>query len=136
MQFVEKPNPVTKRRIKRLNKISSGVNSSHFTNSQEFSTSNIKESSIPNNFEPSQFNSQESSGTFGLSGLCLDKDTTYFAQDMCNICLIKPKDGFFNHKKTSHNYSCYNCSKRVWRQTGKCPICNSKIMCVTKGIVV
>ncbi|VVC35519.1 Zinc finger, RING/FYVE/PHD-type [Cinara cedri] len=140
-QLVElKPNPVTKRRLKRLNKIHTEVqqNSLPFTNSQEeSSTSSFQKINLSNYYEPSQSH-QETSGTFGLSSLCLTKDTNdkiYFEEDICNICFLKPKNGFFNHEKTSHNYCCYSCAKRIWLQTGKCPICNIKIAYVTKKII-
>lgn len=54
--------------------------------------------------------------------------------EMCNICLINPKNGIFNHGKIGHIFSCYSCSKKIWSNTHKCPICNQKIKFLTKMV--
>lgn len=135
--FENNPNPITKKRIKHLNKLSNCEveNSSHFTNSQEPSTSS-QETTTSISHKLSQSNTQES-GSFGLSKLCMSNkiDKSYTAE-LCNICFIKPKDGIFNHHKTGHVYCCYTCAKHIWIQSGKCPICNLKIRYVTRADVV
>jgi len=110
------------KRIKRLNTVS-----------------NCSEASSPykNSQESCQSNSQ---GSFGISGLCLSQEssTNTFENDRhsCNVCLLKPKNGIFNHGKTSHVYCCYSCAKKIWSRSGKCPICKLKIRYVTKAITV
>lgn len=84
--------------------------------------------------------SQESGGSFGLSNLCLTQESTTDiskkSMDLCNICLLKPKNGVFNHRKIGHRYCCYLCAKKIWAKTGRCPVCKLKIRYVTKIIFV
>lgn len=107
--------------------------------SQELYTTNSQELCATNSQELCVTNSQES-GSFGLSSLYLSQnsvsDINEDTADSCNICFLKPKNGIFNHGKTSHIYCCYTCAKHVWSKSGKCPICNLKIRYVTKGVVV
>lgn len=82
------------------------------------------------------FASQESTGSFGMSGLYFSQESKTDPFDitgnLCNVCCLKPKNGLFCHEKSSHNYSCYPCSKKIWRKSGKCPICNITVKYVTK----
>lgn len=55
---------------------------------------------------------------------------------LCNACLIRPKNGIFNHGKIAHIYCCYLCAKKIWHQTNRCPVCNRKIRYVTKMITI
>lgn len=93
--------------------------------------------------------SQESSGSFGISSLYLSQkenennvendrviEINRSAQNLCNVCLMRPKNGVFNHGKTSHAYSCYPCSKKIWNRTGRCPVCNVKVKHIVRIIVV
>lgn len=84
--------------------------------------------------------SQGSSSSFGMSGLCLSQDSLIGefenTKNLCQICFIKPKNGIFNHGKTSHIYCCYTCAKHIWTKTNKCPICNIKVRYVTKSVNV
>lgn len=57
-------------------------------------------------------------------------------ESFCNVCFINPKNSIFNHGKTGHIFCCYKCAKKIFSQSGKCPICNFKIKYVTKLIVV
>jgi len=57
-------------------------------------------------------------------------------ENLCNICLIMPKNGVFNHGKIGHIYCCYPCAKQLRRKSDKCPICNLKVRFITKLITV
>lgn len=52
--------------------------------------------------------------------------------NLCNVCLVNPKNGAFNHGNFSHIYCCYTCAKKVQLMTNNCPICKKKIDKVTK----
>lgn len=90
-----------------------------------------------NHQEPYTSYSQES-GSFGISSMSLKCKTDVLKNslNLCSICLLKPKNGIFNHGNTSHLYCCYTCAKRIWIRKGKCPICNSKVSYVTKLNIV
>lgn len=55
-------------------------------------------------------------------------------KNLCNICLVMPKNGIFNHGKVGHIFSCYQCAKHIWRTSNRCPVCNVKVQFVTKMI--
>jgi len=57
-------------------------------------------------------------------------------ENLCNICLIMPKNAVFNHGKIGHIYCCYPCAKRLKKKSDKCPICNLKVKFITKMISV
>lgn len=99
----------------------------------------VKESTVHKDSQDTCTSNSQESGSFGLSSLWLSQenttDTKYKSENSmntCNICLIRKKNGLFNHGKTSHVYSCYTCAKLLWSRTGKCPICNLNIRSVTK----
>lgn len=52
--------------------------------------------------------------------------------NMCNICSKLPKNGVFNHGKIGHIFSCYPCTKNIWKKSNKCPICNTRVQYITK----
>lgn len=54
------------------------------------------------------------------------------AKNLCNICFMMPKNSSFNHGKTGHIYSCYPCTKKIWKKSNRCPACNLKVKSVTK----
>lgn len=54
------------------------------------------------------------------------------AKNLCNVCLMMPKNSSFNHGKTGHIYSCYPCTKKIWKKSNRCPACNLKVKSVTK----
>lgn len=56
--------------------------------------------------------------------------------NLCNICFLNSRNGIINHGKIGHIITCYSCAKRLWSTSNKCPLCNVKIKCVTKMIVV
>lgn len=122
--FEVKPDPKQKK-IKSLNKLS-----------------NYKKE------DNSNMDSQESSGSFGLSNLQLSQGKIDGSENnqimkndeniknLCNVCFIRPKNGVFNHGKTSHAYSCYPCTKNIWNTTGRCPVCNIRVKHIAKIIIV
>jgi len=56
--------------------------------------------------------------------------------DLCIICFFNKRNGIINHGKIGHIITCYSCAKRLWSTSNRCPLCNVKIKCVTKMIVV
>ena len=52
--------------------------------------------------------------------------------DLCGLCGLRPVDGAFMHGNTGHQLYCYSCSKRVWRERKKCPMCRRTIGKVVK----
>ncbi|RZF41250.1 hypothetical protein LSTR_LSTR010478 [Laodelphax striatellus] len=52
--------------------------------------------------------------------------------ETCETCMARPKDGVFIHTKIVHRYSCYRCSKKIWKEIGRCPLCNNKVCNVKK----
>ena len=55
---------------------------------------------------------------------------------LCNFCLERPKNACFVHQKISHQLCCYQCAKKIYRQTGHCPVCRRKIEKITKNVMV
>jgi hypothetical protein len=56
--------------------------------------------------------------------------------DMCVTCLENPRNGIFVHSKIGHICCCYKCALKVWKEAGRCPVCNCKVNTVLKAIVV
>ena len=56
--------------------------------------------------------------------------------DMCVTCLVNPKNGIFVHRKIGHICCCYKCALKVWKEAGRCPVCNCKVNTVLKAIVL
>lgn len=90
---------------------------------------------------PSKCSQESSSSTFSEKKNFNSKDIETSkaevdenSNDLCNICLSKPKNGVFNHGKIGHVYCCYTCAKLLWKKSNKCPLCNAKIKFVTKMI--
>lgn len=54
------------------------------------------------------------------------------SSDLCGLCGLRPVDGAFMHGNTGHQLYCYSCSKRVWRERKKCPVCRRTIAKVVK----
>lgn len=48
-------------------------------------------------------------------------------KDKCMTCLSENVNGLFLHGKTSHRCCCYKCSKKIWAETRRCPMCRRKI---------
>lgn len=147
MQLFESKPGSKPKSIKRLTKMSNYVQESGLCkNSRELNhlehcPSYSQDSSCASiSQEPCISNSQES-GSFGISGLCVESlnntiDMFQNSINLCSVCLLKPKNGIFNHGKSAHVYCCYNCAKQIWNRSGKCPICNLKIRYVTKLNIV
>lgn len=148
MQLFESKPDSKPKSIKRLTKMSNYIQESGLCkNSHESFELNPLENcpSYSQNLcasisqEPGISNSQES-GSFGISGLYVESlnNTDMFQNsiNLCSVCLLKPKNGIFNHGKSAHVYCCYNCAKQIWNRSGKCPICNLKVRYVTKLNIV
>ncbi|XP_013139396.1 PREDICTED: E3 ubiquitin-protein ligase Mdm2-like [Papilio polytes] len=56
--------------------------------------------------------------------------------NMCIICVSKPKSGVFVHGRIAHICCCYNCAVKVWAKAKRCPICNCKVSNVLKAVVM
>jgi E3 ubiquitin-protein ligase Mdm2 len=54
--------------------------------------------------------------------------------DMCIMCMVKPKNGIFVHRKIGHIYCCYKCALKTWVEGGRCPVCNCKVNSVLKAV--
>ncbi|XP_022194088.2 E3 ubiquitin-protein ligase Mdm2 isoform X2 [Nilaparvata lugens] len=52
--------------------------------------------------------------------------------ETCETCMARPKDGVFIHTNIVHRYSCYKCSMKIWKEIGRCPLCNNKVCNVKK----
>lgn len=94
-------------------------------------------------FRNKEFLNSLNSGLFSSqqSDTPIQKDDVHYKNEnsdknLCNACLMKPKDGIFNHGNTSHVYCCYTCAKRIWRIKSRCPVCNRKVRYVTKMVAV
>lgn len=62
-------------------------------------------------------------------------NNSFYQEPLCSTCFVNPKNGIFVHGKWAHIYSCYKCSLKIWSETGRCPICNTKVSQVLKGVV-
>ncbi|KAK7601981.1 hypothetical protein V9T40_009422 [Parthenolecanium corni] len=47
--------------------------------------------------------------------------------EKCLACLRSSTNALFLHGKTGHRCCCYPCAKRIWLESGRCPICRSKV---------
>ncbi|XP_014256552.1 protein Mdm4-like [Cimex lectularius] len=56
--------------------------------------------------------------------------------ELCQICLVRRKDGGFCHGNIIHVYSCYKCSVRAYKQSGRCPVCNIRTRQIFKVVSV
>ncbi|KAG8223438.1 hypothetical protein J437_LFUL005266 [Ladona fulva] len=52
--------------------------------------------------------------------------------DMCITCMERPKNAVFVHGSIGHLCCCYQCAKKVWSSSGKCPVCSRKTNSVVK----
>ena len=46
---------------------------------------------------------------------------------LCDICCHKTRDTGFVHGTSAHLYACYQCAKKAWKLSPKCPICRRKV---------
>lgn len=56
-------------------------------------------------------------------------------ENLCTLCLSRPKDACLIHGRTSHQLCCYSCAKRLYKKRQGCPVCRRKIEKITKNIV-
>lgn len=57
-------------------------------------------------------------------------------QDLCLVCMVKPKEASIIHGKTGHQVCCYVCAKRLRRKGKPCPVCRRPIQKVIKNYLV
>ena len=57
-------------------------------------------------------------------------------QDLCTVCMVKPKEASIIHGKTGHQVCCYVCAKRLRRKGRPCPVCRRPIQKVIKNYLV
>ena len=57
-------------------------------------------------------------------------------QDLCTVCMVKPKEASIIHGKTGHQVCCYVCAKRLKRKGKPCPVCRRPIQRVIKNYLV
>ncbi|KAG8223439.1 hypothetical protein J437_LFUL008523 [Ladona fulva] len=55
--------------------------------------------------------------------------------DKCITCMERPKNAVFVHRTIGHLCCCYQCARKVWSNSGKCPVCNRKANCFVKTFV-
>lgn len=53
---------------------------------------------------------------------------------LCGICCHKTRDTGFVHGTSAHLYACYQCAKKAWKLSPKCPICRRKVSSIVKII--
>lgn len=80
----------------------------------------------------SQSSSYEEDQTASCSSSGNARQPCNCSSDLCGLCGLKPVDGAFMHGNTGHQLYCYSCSKRVWRERKKCPVCRRTIAKVVK----
>ncbi|XP_013419773.1 protein Mdm4 [Lingula anatina] len=56
--------------------------------------------------------------------------------DLCVICMSKPKEASIIHGKTGHQVTCYSCAKRLKWSGRPCPICRRPIQKVIKNFLM
>ncbi|KAF6199123.1 hypothetical protein GE061_007148 [Apolygus lucorum] len=99
------------------------------------SKNQLKDSSRDEDAHDSGIHSQSSTGT-----LPLDQTPPLGTQEspsqVCQICMVNPRDGGFCHDNIVHVYSCYRCSIKTFKQRGRCPVCNRRPRHVSKVITV
>ncbi|VVC36879.1 Zinc finger, RING/FYVE/PHD-type [Cinara cedri] len=120
--FKNKPNP--KRQNKRLSKKSNCKNKLKDAQDSGVFFSQHSDTLTPEENDNSQ------------NGKTISADNVELTQNLCNICLVNPKNGVFNHGKIGHIFSCYQCAKQIRRKSNRCPVCNIKVQFVTKMITV
>lgn len=80
---------------------------------------------VSNNIADSACNSATDSG-FETNN-SQDWNTDFAGVEKCLACLEKNINALFLHGKTGHLCCCYQCAKRIWFETRRCPICRSKV---------
>ena len=67
--------------------------------------------------------------------LAMANSSLALADSLCNLCFSRPKDACLIHGRTSHQYCCYSCAKKLYKKRQGCPVCRRKIEKITKNIV-
>lgn len=129
MEFFEnKPKPKKRRRILKKSNYRTSTNSVKYNQASSSSSSQQLNKLYMHNVYPSRNNIIDKSINIGNNSIEIIKRT----KNLCNICLIMPKNGIFHHGKISHVYCCYSCANKMHRNSNKCPICKVKLKYVTK----
>lgn len=128
MEFFEnKPKPKKGRKILKISNCITSANSVKYNQASSSSSSQQSNKLCMHNVYLSRKEINKSIN-IGNNSIEMIKRT----KNLCNICLIMPKNGIFHHGKISHVYCCYSCANEVRRNSNKCPICKVKLKYVTK----
>ena len=79
--------------------------------------------------------SNEKIANEGIRSLAMTSSSLALADSLCNLCFSRPKDACLIHGRTSHQYCCYSCAKKLYKKRQGCPVCRRKIEKITKNIV-
>jgi len=55
--------------------------------------------------------------------------------NLCMFCLNRPKDASFIHGRLGHQVCCYQCAKKYWNKSVRCPVCRRKIERIVRNII-
>lgn len=55
------------------------------------------------------------------------QQTSRATDDLCAMCMVRPRNGIIGHGQTSHRFGCYKCSHKLLTQNKRCPICRRHI---------
>lgn len=67
---------------------------------------------------------------------CPAATTAASNQNLCIVCMVKPKEASVIHGKTGHQVCCYPCAKKLKRKGKPCPVCRRPIQKVIKNFIV
>ena len=56
--------------------------------------------------------------------------------ELCMVCCASPTDASFIHGRWGHQVCCYECSIKIWKTPGTCPVCRRKIEKVVRNILL
>jgi len=84
-----------------------------------------KENSSAKKSEPKDVEGNFSANKLTIQGFREDGKSS--SDNLCMFCCTNKKDTSLIHGKIGHQICCYPCGKRVWREQGRCPVCNRKV---------
>lgn len=65
----------------------------------------------------------------------MEPDETKSESNLCMFCLSRPKDASFIHGRLGHQVCCYQCAKKYWNKSVRCPVCRRKIERIVRNII-
>ena len=54
---------------------------------------------------------------------------------LCDLCCMRPKNATLIHNRLSHQISCYQCAKKLFKNRKPCPMCRRRIEKITKNVI-